>query len=146
MHSDMDTKDKLNIINEMLPKGERLIASVGGHIIPPRENDFIYNAFSTMVTQEWGNSNQPLGVHSNLVKNVYMGLTENNVYVAVLNTYHPDIVQAKLTVPQSEISWDYAKRGFRNIITLPVAMRAPTLFPAPKPLLYWLNTYCSLKP
>ena len=59
MHSDMNTKDKLNIISGMLSESETLIASVGGHIVPARNGDFISNAFSTMTTQEWGNSNQP---------------------------------------------------------------------------------------
>ena len=110
MHSDMNTKDKWGAFKEV---EEELITTVGGNI--PAQKPLL--KLVSGGPKLWSvTDDATAGMNES---NFYLCLTEENLHFCILNSYNPELVRKRVTIPRSEAELEVVSEGaFHNKIRL----------------------------
>lgn len=102
MHSDMNTKDKWSAFKGI---GEEIITTVGGNI--PAQKPIL--KLMSGGPKFWSvTDDATAGMNES---NFYLCLTEKNLYFCILNSYNPELVRKRVTIPRSEASLKVVSEG-----------------------------------
>ena len=102
MHSDMNTNDKLNFFKDI---EEEIITTVGGQI--PAQKPIL--KLMSGGPKYWSVTDEATeGMNES---NFYLCLTKDNLHFCILNSYNPDIIRRRVTIPRSEAELEVVSEG-----------------------------------
>ena len=105
MHSDMNTKDKWNFFKDV---DEEIITTVGGQI--PAQRPIL--KLMSGGPKYWSVTDETTETMNE--SNFYLCLTEDNLHFCILNSYNPDIIRRRVTIPRSEAKLEVVSEGHLN--------------------------------
>ena len=102
MHSDMNTDDKIKFFSMI---DEEILVTVAGQIPPQRQAAKILSAGEHL----WSVTDEATEAMNE--SNFYLCVTKDSLHFCILNSYNPDIIRKRVTIPLEGTEVKFLKDG-----------------------------------